>query len=76
MFTRSVAAKLSRRIANLSCVDVLKDSAYKGPPPELMSMFLCFRGAVEKTNAQFLIDDCIESVVNTSKTLFSVFFSI
>jgi len=56
MFTRIVPAKLSRRIANLSCVDVLKDSAYKGPP-DLMSMFLCFCGAVEQTSTKFLMDN-------------------
>ena len=59
MFTRLVPAKLSRNIANLSCVDVCNETGYKGPP-DLVSMFLCLCGAVEKTNTQFLINNMHE----------------
>ena len=56
MFTRIAPAKLSRWTANVPCADVFTEGEHEGPQ-ELMSMLLCFCGAMEKTNTTFLINN-------------------
>ena len=65
MFKRIIPATLIRQIGKVSCVEMFKHSGYKGPP-ELMSMYLCFCGAIEEASTKFL-DENLPALMRTRR---------